>query len=53
MISRYGIFCKVIELTSFTKVAKQIGYSQSAISQTIKSLEQELGVILMTAKKTV
>ena len=51
MISRYGIFCKVIELTSFTKVAKQIGYSQSAISQTIKSLEQELGVILIDRKK--
>lgn len=51
MISRYGIFCKVIELTSFTKVAHQIGYSQSAISQTIKSLEHELGVILIDRKK--
>lgn len=51
MISRYGIFCKVVELASFTKVAQQIGYSQSAISQTIKSLEHELGVILIDRKK--
>ena len=51
MISRYGIFCKVIELASFTKVARQIGYSQSAVSQTIKSLEKELGVILIDRKK--
>lgn len=51
MISRYGIFCKVIELTSFSKVARKIGYSQSAVSQTIKSLEKELGVILIDRKK--
>lgn len=51
MISRYGIFSKVVEIGSFTKVAKIIGYSQSAVSQTIKSLEQELGVILIDRKK--
>lgn len=51
MISRYGIFCKVIESASFTKVARKIGYSQSAVSQTIKSLEKELGVILIDRKK--
>ena len=51
MISRYGIFCKVIELANFSKVARKIGYSQSAVSQTIKSLEKELGVILIDRKK--
>ena len=51
MISRYGIFCKVIELASFSKVARKIGYSQSAVSQTIKSLEKELGVSLIDRKK--
>lgn len=51
MISRYGIFNKVIETGSFTKVARLIGYSQSAVSQTIKSLEQELGTILVDRKK--
>lgn len=51
MISRYGIFCKVIEVGSFTKGAEQIGYTQSAISQTIKSLEQEIGTTLINRKK--
>lgn len=41
MVSRYGFF-KVIENGNFTKVAKEVGYSQSAISQSIKALEQEL-----------
>ena len=51
MVSRYGIFCKVIENGNFTKVAKEVGYSQSAISQSIKALEQELGTILIDRKK--
>lgn len=51
MISRYGIFCKVIETGSFTKTADIIGYSQSAVSQTIKSLEQELGTALVNRGK--
>lgn len=51
MVSRYHIFCKVIELGSFTKAAEVLGYSQSAISQTIKSLEQEVGVTLVDRKK--
>lgn len=51
MASRYGIFCKVIENGNFTKVAKEVGYSQSAISQSIKALEQELGTILIDRKK--
>jgi DNA-binding transcriptional LysR family regulator len=51
MISRYGIFCNVIEVGSFTKVAEQMGYSQSAVSQTIKSLEQEIGTVLINRKK--
>ena len=33
------------------KVAKEVGYSQSAISQSIKALEQELGTILIDRKK--
>lgn len=51
MISRYGIFCKVIETGSFTKTADIIGYSQSAVSQTIKSLEQELSTTLVNRGK--
>lgn len=51
MISRYKIFCKVVEAKSFTKVAQQIGYSQSAVSQTIKALEQEMDTILISRGK--
>ena len=47
MISRYGIFCKIIETGSFTKTAELLGYSQSAVSQTIKALEQETGTTLI------
>ena len=45
MISRYRIFCQVAELGSFTRAAEQLGYSQSAVSQTVRSVEQELGVM--------
>lgn len=51
MISRYGIFCEVIKIGNFTKVGEKIGYSQSAISQSIKSLEKELGMLLIKRKK--
>lgn len=51
MISKYGIFCKVIETGSFTKTGEELGYSQSAISQTIKSLERELGAVLIIRSK--
>lgn len=51
MISRYGIFCKVMELGSFTKAASVLGYSQSSVSQTIKALERELGATLIDRKK--
>lgn len=48
MISKYAIFCSVIELGSFTKTAEQLNYSQSAVSQTIKNLEKEIGTCLLT-----
>lgn len=48
MVSKYAIFCSVIELKSFTKTAKQLSYSQSAVSQTIKNLEEEIGTRLLT-----
>ena len=51
MISRYGIFCKIIENGSFTKTAELLGYSQSAVSQTVKALEQETGTTLIDRRK--
>lgn len=45
--SRYDIFCRTAELKSFTKAAQELGYSQSAVSQIIKSLEEEMGARLI------
>ena len=46
-VSKYGVFCMVAEQKSFTKVANEIGYSQSAVSQIVKNLEKELGATLI------
>lgn len=51
MLSKYDIFCKVVEHCGFTKAANAIQYSQSAVSQTVKNLEQELGLTLLTRGK--
>ncbi len=47
MISRYEVFCKVIENHSFTKTAEELGYTQSAVSQTVKKMEDEIGSTLI------
>lgn len=39
-------FLKIVELQSFSKAAKALGYSQSALSIQIRELEEELGVKL-------
>lgn len=50
MNSKYRIFCHVVESGSFTETARQDGYSQSAVSQMVRSLEQELGTALIDRK---
>lgn len=45
-MNRYHTFCKVLEAGSFTKAAEDLGYTQSAISQIIQALENELGTTL-------
>ena len=51
MLSRYEIFCKVMENGSFTKAAEELGYSQSAVSQAVRTLEQETETVLIDRKK--
>lgn len=51
MISRYGIFFRVVEQGSFTRAAEELGYSQSAVSQNVRALEQETGVTLLSRRK--
>jgi DNA-binding transcriptional LysR family regulator len=46
-MNRYSAFVTIIETGSFTKAAEQLGYTQSAISQIVRSLEQELSTKLL------
>lgn len=48
---RYQIFLSIVETRSYTKAAEIFGYTQSAISQIVKSLEAEFNVILFTRTK--
>lgn len=48
--SRYAIFCRAAELKSFTKAGRELGYSQSAVSQIVKGLEEDFGTKLITRK---
>lgn len=47
MDNRYSIFMQVLQSGSFTKAAESLRYSQSAVSQSIRSLEKELSVVLL------
>ena len=49
--TKYDIFFKVLETKSFSKAASELKYSQSAISQAIKSLEEELETCLFIRQK--
>lgn len=50
-MTRYKIFLRIAENGNFTKTAEEFGYTQSAISQMVRSLESELGVTLFTRTK--
>ncbi|MGI6721231.1 MAG: LysR family transcriptional regulator [Anaerovoracaceae bacterium] len=46
-VSRYEILLKVIETGSLTRAAEYFNYTQSAVSQAMKHLEEELGVQIL------
>lgn len=46
-MNRYIALQKILELDSFTKAAEALGYTQSAMSQMISSLEDELSIKLL------
>lgn len=50
-MNRYEAFMKVIEKGSITKAAEEIEYTQSAVSQMIQSLEEELSTTLITRSR--
>ena len=39
-------FLKVAQLNSFSRAAKELGYSQAAVTIQVKQLEEELGTHL-------
>ena len=51
MTSKYEIFSTVVECGGFTEAARQLNYSQSAVSQAVRTLEQELGVRLISRER--
>jgi len=48
---RYQVFNHIVESGSFTKTAEAFGYTQSAVSQIVRSLEAEWKVTLFTRTK--
>ncbi|WP_066300057.1 LysR family transcriptional regulator [Bacillus sp. FJAT-29937] len=51
-MNSYYAFIKAIETGSFTKAAEELGYTQSAISQMVHSLEEELSTTLILRSRS-
>lgn len=51
-MNRYITLQRIIETGSFTRAADALGYTQSSVSQMIASLENELGLRLLTRSRT-
>ena len=50
--SKYAVFLKVAELGSMSKAAMYCNYSQSAVSQIISSLEDDLQMTLLNRSQS-
>lgn len=51
-MKRYLALQKIVEMRSFSKAADALGYTQSAMSQMIASLEEELSIQLLNRFRT-
>ncbi len=51
-IQKYEAFLKTVEYGSLTKTARELGYTQSAISHMLNALEKEWGVTLLTRDRS-
>jgi len=51
-MNRYDAFMLIMETGSFTKAADELGYTQSAISQMVRSLEEELSTTLLLRSRS-
>ena len=50
-ISKYQIFLKVVACGNFTKAAEALSFTQSGVSHAIHSLENELGITLLSRNR--
>lgn len=50
-VNRYLSFLKVLDSGGFSRAADELGYTQSAVSQMVKSLEQELRTTLLVRSR--
>ena len=50
-ISKYQVFLKVVSCGNFTKAAEALNFTQSGISHAIHSLENELGITLLSRNR--
>lgn len=51
-LSKYEVFLSVVELGSLTRAAEVLGFTQSGISHTISSLENEFGFPLLLRSRS-
>lgn len=51
-MNRYEVFMKILEMGSFTRAAQELNYTQSAISQMVHTLEEELSTTLLLRSKS-
>ena len=51
-VSKYMAFVRTAESKSFTKAAKELNYSQSAVSRMINDLEKEWGITVLQRSKS-
>lgn len=46
-MTRYNAFIEIVDSGSFTRAAEKLGYTQSAVSQMVRSLEKEFSTTLI------
>ena len=51
-MNRYKAFIKIMETGSFSRAAETLGYTQSALSQMVRTLEKELSTTLLLRSRT-
>lgn len=51
-MNQYTALLQVLERNSFSDAARTMGYTQSAVSQMVKALEEELGVTLLLRSRS-